>query len=467
MRQVFFRGQIVASAIVVAVATGSCTQSKQAEFTPARNAIVICIDTLRASHVGCYGYDRDTTPFIDEIAAGGVVFERTLAHSNWTVPATASLMTSTYPNVHGAGVEGEVKDLRTVPPRQIVNEVSTLGQILSKKGFKTSLLSANPYLYGRWKSGFDVANVGRRSATEVTDEFIAWVRDIGDQRFFSHIQYMDLHQPIEPPEEFFNYFDAGVGGTRGDAHRDWNFGRGEYLDSPAFTRYRAHRVAAYDGALRFIDSEIARLSRALEELGLLDGTLLVITSDHGEEFWDHVAAEIELGGDPRGFYGIGHGHSMYQELLAVPLILAGGGVPSFSRYPSRVGHVDVAPTILDMLAMPVPASMQGASLLPGMRRHEPFPDSPLLAESPAYGPDSRSIIKGNWKLVVRDDGHKLLFNLESDPLESRNRFEQEAEIVAELEAILSRLVSNKSDHGPAVEFDKETEAQLRELGYIE
>lgn len=462
--------------VATLAALAACSSSEpQPAPGPARNLIVLCIDTLRADHVSAYGYSRMTTPFIDTLAGRGTLFANVHAHSNWTVPATASLLTSRHPSEHGAGIEGEVrrleKDTRLL---QIREGVETLATGLRRAGFRTGLFSANPILLGRFQEGFDTAEVGRRNADELTTSALRWLDQAPTDRFFLYLQYMDLHHPVEPPPPFFDLFPVAEGGVRGREHTNWSFGGLEDprdLEDPAFRRYRAHRVALYDGALRFIDEQVRRLLRQLEDTGRARQTLLVITSDHGEEFWDHALAEHAIANDPRGYWGVGHGHTMYEELLRVPLILHGPGVDE-GRVTCDVRHIDVGPTVLDLLGLEHFPDMRGRSLASflaeGASRGDCAP-LPLVAESPAYGPDSKAVIWKAHKLIVRNDGVELLFDLRDDPGEQRNLVGARPRVAASLRAILERERSGAvaAEQPEALQFDEETQRELRALGYFE
>lgn len=453
----------------------SCARwnASDTDSTPAaRNLVILCLDTLRTDRMSLYGHDRPTTPRIDHLAAKGVVFDLALSQSNWTVPATASLLTSLYPSEHGAGITGEVRNLGESEVQQLRKETRTLGQMLSEAGFSTALVSANPYLFGRFKRGFDVAEVERTDATTLTDRALEFLDTVEGEPFFLYVQYMDLHQPLRPPKPFFTMFGKEFPGPRDKRYTDWRFGSHDNFKGPNFTLFRDHKLALYDGALRYVDSEIGRLLDALQQAGQLEETLIVVTSDHGEEFWDHAKQERELAQDPRGFWGIGHGHSMYQELLRVPLIFRGPGIDEGRRVECPARLVDVVPTSLEALSLPIPEGLRGNSLTafltsgPGAPRCEP---QPSLAESPAYGPDSRAITFGRFKLIRRYDGFVQLFDLRADPDEKVDLSAERPELVAELTVLMERELSgiDTSASDETMEFDDDTLEQLRSLGYID
>lgn len=458
------------------MASAFCSRAPAPAAESPHNVVIICIDTLRADHVSAYGYSRTTTPFIDELAKRGARFETAYAHSNWTVPSTASLLTSLHPSEHGAGIAGNMRLLgENTPILQIRSGVETLATRLKRSGFRTGLFSANPFLFGRFEDGFKRAEVERKSASQLTAAARRWLDEQPpDDRFFLYIQYMDLHHPIEPPGPFFNYFEVPEGGTRTSEHGDWSYGEirdQRDLEDPGFRQYRAHHVALYDGALRYVDATIRRLYLHLERTGRAENTLFVITSDHGEEFWDHALAERAGGKDPRGYWGVGHGHTMYEELLRVPLIVAGPSVGDGLTVPCVARHIDVAPTVLELLGVGRWPAMRGRSLRRSLRNaavSEKCDAAPLIAESPAYGPDSRAVMWNRRKLVVRSDGSEFLFDLRDDPGEHENLAGRRPELAAALRAIGQAEVANTtaSQPGEAMQIDEETKRQLRALGYL-
>jgi arylsulfatase A-like enzyme len=439
-----------------------------------RNVVIVCIDTLRADHLSAYGYRRQTTPSLDALARRGELFEHASSTAPWTVPSVGSLLTSLYPGQHGAAVAGEVRQLDEQTPAQLRPEIETLGDILHAAGFRTALLSGNPYLWGRFQRGFDTAVADHQTAGELTDRAIAWLRRQPRKPFFLYLQYMDLHQPIAPPPAYASHFPVSLGGERGAEHADWSFDRQSDLADPEFRRFRAHKIALYDGALLYVDSEIGRLLDALERLGRRDDTLVVVAADHGEEFWDHAEAERQMGGDPRGVWGIGHGHTLYQELLHVPLVVAGPGWDDGRRVPCGVSLLDVAPTVLAALGLPPRPAMRGASLA----RYLPdegdsagaCAPAAVAAESTAYGPDARSLVWSGWKLIERDGTGPALYDLGADPGERHDLAGCRPRTLAALSGLLDHELaprgSGPGEMVPPLAPDAETSRQLRSLGYL-
>ena len=467
------RRLLPAATVGLTLACASCGPEAPPAARPARSLLVVCIDTLRPDHVGAYGHERETTPTLDDLAGEGVLFTQAYAHSNWTVPATASLLTGLLPSEHGAGIEGDVRaladDTRVL---QLRPGTETLATLLKAAGLRTGLFSANPFLFGRFTSGFDTSEVQWRDAEELTAAALAWLGGVGREPFFLYLQYMDLHQPIEPPPAYFEMFPVADGGPREKRHGDWSYGqlrKEEDLLDPEFQRYRAHRKAVYDGALRYVDDQVRRILLRLAELGVADETAVVVTSDHGEEFWDHALEQSEVARDPRGIWGIGHGHAMFEEVLRVPLILAAPGLPEGRRVDCPARHVDVLPTVLELLGLPPASHGSGRSLVPATTTGEDCPEVPIVAESPAYGPDSRAVIWKRRKLIVRSDGVEYLFDLRRDPEERHNLAAERPRLVTALRLVLERELAGSADleAAQATPLDEETKRELRALGYLE
>ena len=462
---------LMVGAAAALVAGGRARASRPA----VKNVVVLCIDTLRADHLSAYGYRRPTTPRLAALARRGVLFENASAAAPWTVPSVGSLLTSLYPGEHGAQVAGEVRHLDEQTPAQLRPGVETLADILHAAGYRTALFSGNPYLWGRFQRGFDTALADYRRAGELTDRAIDWIARRPRKPFFLYIQYMDLHQPIEPPAPYASHFPVSLGGERGGEHADWSFDRQSDLADPEFRRFRAHKIALYDGALLYVDTEIGRLLDALSRLGRRDDTLVVVTADHGEEFWDHAEAERQMGGDPRGVWGIGHGHTLYQELLHVPLLVAGPGWDEGRRVPCRVSLLDVAPTVLAALGLPGRPAMRGASLagaIGGPDDAGACPRSAVAAESTAYGPDARALVWSGWKLIERAGAGPALYDLQKDPGERHDLAGCRPRTLAALSGLLAHeLAPRRGGSGQVsppqapLAPDPETVRQLRSLGY--
>ncbi len=457
------------AAWVLLPAFAACASPPPSPPEPPQHLIVVCVDTLRADHVGAWGYGRDTTPTIDALAARGALFADTVATSPWTVPSVASLFTSLLPRRHGAGTAGDVRFLREgEAPAQIPPIVPTLAKVLVRNGYRTGLLSANPFLYGRFKDGFEHAHVERIDATRLTDEALSWLAEADPRPVFLYLQYMDAHQPNLPPDPYFQIFPASDGRPHGREHSDWSYGQVTDLEDPGFRTFREHRIAVYDGAVRYLDAELGRLVARLDRPPFRGRTTLVVTADHGEEFWDHVLEEGRRADDPRKLWGIGHGHSMYQELLRVPLLFVGPGIEPGRRDPCPASILDIAPTLLARAGLPPLPHQQGIDL--GERLAGLGSDCrprARIAASPAYGPNSAAILLDGWKAVEAFGRPPELFDLRSDPAERHDLASDQRRRLAALLAILRRAqpIDSKTQ-GPSGPVPAELTEELRALGYL-
>lgn len=467
---------MLAVAVVLAGCDRQAVDSGRDARAPAAaaNVVLIVVDTLRADHLGCYGHERDTSPTIDRLAVRGARFESVQAPSPWTVPSTASILTSTYPSEHGAEITGAMRDLSSQPPSQIRDDVPMLSELLSEHQLSTALLSANPFLFGRFRSGFDLAVVERMSADRLTAETIAWIDSLpAGTRFFAHVQYMDLHQPLDPPRPYWRLFATPGAGSRDTRHSEWGYPQGEHLETAGFQSFRENRLALYDGAMRFIDDQIGVLLAALADRDLESSTLVVVTSDHGEEFWDHAEIGAAMGGDPRGYYGIGHGHAFFQELLHVPLVIAGPGVAGGTTVSGPGSLLDIAPTVIGRVGIPAPPEMRGLDLGPALAppasKTVRLAPRTMFASSPAYGPETWAMLSGSWKLIVRADGYRLLFDLSSDQGERQDLSGARPQLVEIYEAELNRhrAAFAQGRSSSVMEIDDELREALRALGYVQ
>lgn len=458
---------LAGAGLLLLLAGAGCARSPA---PPAGNLVVVCIDTLRTSHLGAYGYRRATSPAIDALAARGALFRSAQSPSNWTVPAVGSILTGRLPSEHGAHLGAGPRELGRAPeaPRSLRQDLPLLSELLARQGFATALWSGNPYLYGRFKDGFQTATVGRADGDAQIDAILAWLAARGGGRFFLYWQIMDLHQPLDPPAALERRFAADAPpGFPSEKVRDWDFARLEDDATPAFRAYREQRTALYDATLVHVDELVRRLLDELRRAGLERSTLVVVTADHGEEFWDHWREERALADDPRGIWGIGHGHTMYQELLHVPLVFAGPGVAAGARSPCPVDLLDLVPTALARLGLPPLPGARGRDLSPLLAGdHPPCAARPLLAEAPAYGPDSFALRLGRFKLVRRGEQVVRLYDLAGDPEERTDLAPRRPDAVAQLTALARAARGPAASATPETVLDEKVRADLRALGYL-
>jgi arylsulfatase A-like enzyme len=405
------------------------------------NVLIIGVDTLRPDHLGCYGYGRDTSPAIDRLAAEGVLFENAISQSPWTLPSFSTVFTSLYPSQHGA--MSAVSRMRESLP--------TLAAILAEHGYATGAVVNATVLrpeYGL-NRGFDYYDPtpprGRR-ADGATAAVLEWTEKHKDRPFMMFAHYFDPHEPYAPLPPYDTLFDTGYDGRIGNAFvlHDYfpnvvgmNFDDLRSLEEKDWDHIRA----LYDGEIAFTDKAIDQLLDGLSDLGILDNTLVVFLSDHGEEFFEHE--------------GFGHGHTLFGEVIRVPLIFSlPGRLPRSVKVSRQVRLVDVMPTVLDILDIEFDARLEGVSLVPvltgsGNALPSPgalFPANLAYSEGLLQGPERKGITAQPWKLIY--DLHtkgEMFFNLEQDPAEQDNLIAQKPDALVLLEDIMFNSVFEMTD----------------------
>jgi arylsulfatase A-like enzyme len=405
------------------------------EEAPKLNVIIIGVDTLRPDHLGCYGYGRETSSGIDRFAAGGVLCENAISQSPWTLPSFATVFTSLYPTQHGAMV---VKS-------RMRQSFPTLATILRNTGYATGAVINAPALKpaNGVDRGFDhyhMTPLDGRNADGTTRDALKWIDTLGDRPFFMFVHYFDPHLSYSPPAPYDQHFDPGYEGRIGDSFdlegfsrvRDVMFEELKVLSAADWN----HIVSLYDGEIAFTDKAIDDLLKGLKDRELRDNTLIVFLSDHGEEFYEHGGFE--------------HGHSLYNELIRVPLMFSLPGVlPEGVRLSRQVRLLDVAPTVLDILGMESPLHFEGVSLkpllegtgMPTVRDGCLLPHSIAYSEAIMHGPEIKSVSAYPMKLVHHmATGQEMVFDLEDDPEEMRNLVGSEPDISAGLDETLFKTL---------------------------
>jgi arylsulfatase A-like enzyme len=373
----------------------------------AKHVVILLVDTLRADALRAYDpSSRVHTPAMDRFAREGVVFENAQSPENWTKPAVASILTSLFPATHGAK-----NDASRLP-----HSALTLGEIFQRRGFRTGSFIANGYVSRAF--GFDqgwdhytnyIREQRNTNASNVFREAGDWMEAQLDEdprrRLFTYVHTIDPHVPYDPPDEHLHRYDARTDYDGPVQNRRTHLLLEDAKRNPprvVFTESDKIRLRAlYDGEISYHDDHFARFLRRLEERGILDQTIFVVTADHGEEFEDH------------GSWG--HGHSIFQELVEVPLMVRWPGVaPAGARVREVVSTMGIAPMVLEATGVEVPSELEGRSLL-GFLRGAP-PEGPWVAFSDFQ--ENRRVIRGmDWKLVLRSSLTYVLFDLAHDPRE--------------------------------------------------
>jgi arylsulfatase len=424
--------------------------------------IVIAVDTLRADHLGAYGHTRPTSPAIDRWIQSGRLYELALAPSPWTLPSFASLLTGQIPARHAAGEIIDPAGARNV--LKLDSGVRTLPEVLRENGFSTGAIANNVFLAPQFglHRGFDHYDFVFRSeettrrADEVTDRALRWIDLRESDSVFLFVHYMDAHMNYDAPPGFRGRFTAEFQGEtrlRHPVDQLWEIRSGALALSDVDRQFVA---AAYDEEIAFLDAQIERLRAGLEERGLLERALIVLTSDHGEELFEHGGFE--------------HGHALWQEVVRVPLVFWGPMVAP-GREQQPVSLIDIAPTLLDVAGIPIPEGVEGISLGANLRDAEPIPQRTFTFELPLWGPKRIGALRWPHKFEsLPDSDRHRLFDLDADPEERDNVGPRRPAIRERLRTELTtRLETARALRGPPkqADVDEETETMLRSLGYIE
>lgn len=348
------------------------------------NIILVCMDTVRADHLGAYGYDQHaTSPALDRLAAEAVVFENASSTEGWTKPSVASFMTGLYPAQHGV-YSGSARRVAGKSTHVLPSAARTLAEELSDAGYVTAAFIHNEHLSrgNGFEQGFSHFEDDLGDARDIRWRAMDWLDDApGDKPFFIYLHLLDAHYPYPVPDDYASMFadSSDVSLFRG---ADWRSLRDAINggDRTLADHELAALKALYDGSIRYIDDQLARLFRTLKTRDMWDHTAVCIVSDHGEEFLEHQR--------------IGHGHGLYENLLHVPWILRVPGRKA-GRVDSLVSLVDLYPTLLSVANIDAPES-EGVNRLESPRVQEA-----IFAEHKEGKAYVQAYREGQHKLVRR------------------------------------------------------------------
>jgi arylsulfatase A-like enzyme len=409
----------------------------------APNVLLIVLDTQRADFLSSYGYPRQTTPFLDSLAARGVLFERAYAGSSWTLPSHAVLMSGRFVFEHS--IRTAWGETQALDPRHPV-----LAEVFQRNGYATGGFAANPW-YCAPRQGFgrgflryrDTSyrleamlrrtgagsrivqylfprlgwyhDTDTRRADVISGDFLSWLDRVRGRPFFAFLNYMEPHGPLLPPREFAARFSSDPDKLM--QRKPVNFL--ELMKDSTTPEMREMERDAYAASVAYLDSQLAELYRQLQDRGLDHNLLLVITSDHGEAFGQH------------GLYG--HRVALYTSMIHVPLILHfPGRIPEGMRISPPVTQRTLAATLVDLAGLADDNPFPGPALSGAWAQIPDWDPGPVLSEVSGNpyggGPDHWPIRKGwlkswmtpRWQYILRADGFEELFDLQNDPRQSRN-----------------------------------------------
>jgi arylsulfatase A-like enzyme len=379
-----------------------------------RNLLIIAIDTVRYDSFLAEGLADDFTPWIERAQ----VYDNAIAPAPWTIPSVASLFTGKYPIEHGAGrFQGEVKNLDADLPSPLAPEFRTMAEILDSHYFRTGAFVSHPFF---------AANLGLEQGFQVRHNRRGWWRD--------YAAYRKWADRIEAPHRIFGYLhfmEAHHRHTREDPELEEFLAEYDETGRQALTERSTPQACSdedsrhcrqnmvYNASILELRKGIASILDDLAQRGLLDETLVLLYSDHGEEFWDHEEVQTHRGEDPRGTFGFGHGQSMFQELLRVPLMVWHPAIPG-ARHEDLVSLVDVLPSVLAWLDLEEPGLEVSGDLLPPLRGGlwDSPEDRTVWSSGIAYGPEQIATRNQHMKSIfsLRDERFEF-FDLLQDPLE--------------------------------------------------
>jgi len=449
---------------------------EKSKESPVLHIILITIDTLRADHLGCYGYPRATSPFIDSLAASGTLFEKAFASISTTAPSHASIFTSLYPIQHNVLKNGH----------RLSDSFLTIAEFLGEKGFTTAgfVSTDKHFKAGNIGQGIELfdeplldENSKYRRATKTVDAAVQWLDERkAKDKFFLWVHLFDPHEPYHSPPQFLDIFTKESPEKRKDIeefliyqhHVDYEF----YENS---SEKMLQTVDAYDGEVLFADTEVARLVSFLEQKEINNNTLIVLTSDHGEGLGNHKL--------------LGHGKHIYNEQIHVPLIFYFSDGSFKGRVVQDVvEHIDIVPTIIELLqAQEAGLPFEGVSLVPLLSGNAKTVQSRFaFAQRREY--DNRDLKKINafdgkryeagnkfalqntaYKYIYRSHDEDEFYALSKDPYEVHNIVssgtEQEYKLKKMLRSKIEHLSKINTTEPESV--DDETIKKLRSLGYIQ
>jgi len=477
-------------------------QNIKSSVAPANapNVLLIVMDTVRGDHLSLYGYKRDTTPNLRKLAEKATLYTRAIAPSDMTLPTHASIFTGLYGTSHGAHYEGP----NLPEARPLDKNFLTLAEILSGKGYFTGAVVANTaYLHHDFGLNKGFQHYDQRCAVPLLGpaEFYATryfyirktIRDIlthflrpplFDQRFrraeeindsvfayfeksrnhnapfFLFVNYMDAHEPYIPPPPFDKYYsDKQATFTLANY-----FKMQEYimqLERNITDEEYEHFLAQYDGGIAYIDYHLGELIKFLKQRGLYENTLIIITSDHGEVFGNRSL--------------IGHGSSVYQDQVHVPLVIKFPKSNEKMVIDNLVGIIDLMPTILEVSGYEVPGYVHGKSLLKLEKDDtrvvlsESFPNPTYIKWHSRFNRYERAIFSKHFKFISSSAGKRELYNLAEDPNESDNLYNPDDYTSKELESRLNQWLAlaaaSVRKYDSDIKLDQDTLNRLKSLGY--
>lgn len=432
------------------------TRVPRQEHHPKQPSVLwIVVDTLRADRLGAYGYSRPTSPQFDALAKRSLLFENMISQSSWTLPATASLLTGLYPLTHGVLSERLT---------YLDDSRETVAEVARQHGITTAAFVSNLLVtrQSNFDQGFETfQSLSWANARKLNRRFLDWLDNHEADRFFAYVHHIDPHDPYAAPGQFRDAFVTPDNPYAGLSDKETiervaaaSGGRPDFSSPQA--RDALRRIEdLYDSEVAYWDRCLGQLLEALEARGRLDSTVVIITADHGEEFLEHDMYQ--------------HGQQLYQETIRVPLLVhVPGGSPA--RIVDPVQSVDLKPTILELLGLPLSDLAHGRSVLSNPAPREVYSSTELGREPDATGfLLKQCVFAEGWKLISVPAMDRVeLYRLAEDPGETLNRVHEEPDKRRALLEKLHRWIERTQalDVGNLRGFDTSTYERMKEVGYI-
>jgi len=378
-----------------------------------KNVILITISSLRADHVSCLGYKRETTPNLDKFAKENILFTNAFATSSWQMPSTGSIFTSLYPTEHGA----------THINKKLDRQVRTIAEILKDNGFYTAGFCCNPRLQS--ESGFgkgfdfyddysapmiisslffgqqDFFDINKKRTNDlINDVAIRWLANNTHKPFFLFIHYYDNHWDYMPPPPYNTLYDPDYGGEIDGT----DIAREPLYSNKPRDEDVKHIIALYDGQVRQTDKDLGELLTFLEKQGIFGDSIIIVMADHGEQFYEH---------------GHTSHHGIFDELIRIPLVVSVPGSDKPKKIDSLVSGVDILPTVLDLMAISIPSECQGKSLESVIEgKNTNIRNFVFIEYTGGAVPDSFAARFERHKFVSQE-GEIFAYDLQKDPFEQR------------------------------------------------
>jgi arylsulfatase A-like enzyme len=479
-------------ALLLTLALGGCALGceKEAARTPlpsfaGSNVVIVLIDTLRQDRLGAYGYEaRPTSPQLDALAREAVVFDHAQSAAPWTLPSIVSAFTSTWPTEHGVLATGQ----------RLPDELVPLAERMHRLGYRTAAFVANPHA----GTGSHMHRGYERVVTSVFEvdrpAVARWLDEVGTSPFLLYLHSVEPHHPYAAPRRYYTrlgvqppldhdaliedarrYIDLiQVGGGRDRIRAQRALGEQASVLAGLAPR-RQDLDVIYDACVAWADDNLGAVLALLRERGLLERTVVVVMSDHGEEIFDHGR--------------LLHGQSVHAELTRVPFLFRlPGAAGAGTRVAAPVTLVDLVPTLLDLLGMEAELrdpALRGRSLRGLIAGDAPDGDEPRVASvrierefgfagPPETGKVNIAVVEGPWKGIWNlEVGRFELYRTDDDPGEARDRAADEPEVVERLQAAARAWYLDRPEElaeeprDPRETFSPEELERLRQLGYVE